>query len=276
MENRMTATPGDVAVRGVYSSLHCGVLTITLCNPEVRNAMSQDLMASLLDVLKDAARDGGVKVIVLTGEGDDFCTGADVRAIGSASQKLHETIEEHVDRILGLAAIPELLQTMRKPTIAKIRGNAAGVGLSLAIACDFRFAASDAMFTTAFIRFGGSGDLGAAYFLPRLVGRTKAAELLLLSDKVSAHDALAIGLVDHVFEANELDAETASFAGKISAAAPIAVGYMKQNLAAASNLDLGPYLREEARNAARCFKTEDHSEAVAAFRERRPAIFKGR
>jgi len=270
----------------VLSNLEGGILTLRLNNPEVRNAMSQPMGMQLLRELRDAANDPGVRVVVLTGVGDAFCAGADVSKLGVldpddkvsakwAGDPIMQGMEQRSLRIKGNGETATLLHTMGKPTIAMVRGPAAGAGMGMAIACDFRIASQTAFFTTAFSRIGASGDLGCAYYLQHLVGPTKARELMMLSDKVDAAEALRIGLVSKVVADADLEAETMAFARRLANGPPIALRYIKSNLVAAESFNMDAYLEQEARSIMRCFLTEDSREAIQAFQEKRPPVFKG-
>jgi len=270
----------------ILSSHDQGILTLRLNNPEVRNALSQPMGAQLQRELRDAANDPGVRVVVLTGVGEAFCAGADVSKLGVldpndkvsakwAGDPIMSGMEQRSLRIKGNGETATLLHTMGKPTVAMVRGPAAGAGLSMAIACDFRFASPTAMFTSAFSRIGASGDLGCAYYLQQLVGPTKAREILMLSDKIDADEALRIGLVSKVFPDDELETETMAFARRLADGPPIALRYIKANLVAAEGFNMDAYLDQEARNIMRCFQTEDSKEAIQAFKEKRSPVFKG-
>ena len=270
----------------ILSRLDDGILTLELNNPTVRNALSQPMGAVLQRELRDAANDPGVRVVVLTGVGDSFCAGADVSKLGVldpndkvsakwAGDPIMSGMEQRGLRIKGNGETATLLHTMGKPTIAMVRGPAAGAGMSMAIACDFRYASETAFFTSAFSRIGASGDLGCAYYLQQLVGPTKARELLMLSDKVTADEALRIGLVSKVVKDEELLTETMAFARRLADGPPIALRYIKANLVAAEGFNMDAYLDQEARNIIRCFQTEDSKEAIAAFQEKRAPVFRG-
>lgn len=263
-----------------------GILTITLSNPDVRNALTPDMMDGLIGALRDAARNPSIRVVILTGDGDMFCSGADVRALGKANladpmarrfgdDPAWAEIEMRGDRIQQSAYSSYLLRTLPKPTISMIRGAAAGAGLGLALAPDFRFASDDAFFTTAFAKLGASGDFGAAWFLQRLVGSTKAKELLFLSDRVTAGEALDLGLVDRVYSADDLAEATRAFALKLAKGAPLAYRLIKENVALAEVTPLGPYLETESRNMARTLRSNDAAEGIQAFKERRSPNFSG-
>jgi len=264
-----------------------GVLTLTMSNPEVRNALSHSMFLALHERLKEAALDQNVRAIVLTGAGDAFCSGADVRNIGTkheddplaarfGSQGSWGSLEVRGQRVAEAAGRSAFLHSIGKPTIAVIRGAAAGAGMSLALACDFRLADETAIFTTAFARLGASGDLGIGYYLVRLVGLQKARELLFFSDRVAATSALEMGLVDRVFGPAEFATESDRFVRRLAEGPPIAYHYMKRNLELAQTEPLHRYIAAESQHQARCFSSEDSREAVEAFRHKRKAVFKGR
>ena len=271
----------------VLTQLDDGILTVTLNNPDVRNAFTHAMGVGLIAELRDAAADPGVRALIFTGAGNSFCAGGDVRSLGSVDPNdkvavkwggdpVWGAMEQRTLRVKSNATITTLLHTMGKPTIAMVRGPAAGAGLAMAAACDFRIASETAFFTTAFAKIGTSGDLGSAYYLTKLVGSTKARELLFLSDKVGATEALAIGLVSKVVADDMLEEETRALARRLADGPPIALRYIKQNLLAAEAINMDPYLEAEARNMIRCFQTEDSKEAIAAFREKRAPRFMGR
>lgn len=264
-----------------------GVLTLTLNDPATLNALTPEMTRLLREELSDAARNPDVRVVVLTGAGRGFSSGGNVKAFGSAdpADKLAVTwsetplwnaLEMRVDRLRASAGASVLLHTMLKPTIAMIRGPVAGAALSLAAACDFRIASQTAMFTTAFGRIGTSGDFGGSYFLTRLLGPSRTKELYYFSDKIDAAAALAIGLADRVVSDDQLEAEVGTFASRLAAMAPIALRNMKENINAATDGDMDHVIALEARNMVRTFQTEDAVEGVAALREKRAPVFKGR
>jgi 2-(1,2-epoxy-1,2-dihydrophenyl)acetyl-CoA isomerase len=163
-----------------------------------------------------------------------------------------------------------------KAIIGMINGVAVGAGLSMATACDLRIAGRSARFGTGFIKIGLSGDLGGTWTLPRLVGTAKALGLFFTGDIISADEALGIGLVNRVVEADDLADVTMAMARRIAAMPLVAMGYTKRNLAAAEMGDFAASLQLEAVYQARCSQTEDHREAVAAFKEKRQPVFRGR
>ena len=252
-----------------------GVLTLTMNQPEKRNALSPEMMTALLDALRGAASDAAVKVIVLTGAGDAFCAGGDVAAM-AAGKLFAPSFEASVDILRQKMEAPRLLHEMAKPTIARVRGAAAGAGLSLALACDLRIADDSAQFVTAFAKVGASGDYGGSWFLARLVGEAKAKELYFTSPRVGAQQALALGIVNRVVAAEALDAEVAALASQLAAGPSIALSYMKRNFNAVSEgLSLAHLLDMEAEHMVRSLQTADHREAAQAFVEKRAPRFTG-
>jgi len=264
-----------------------GVLTLSFDRPEVKNAIDTAGQSLLVRHLTDAARHPRVKVVVLTGTGSSFCTGADVRSMGapdpndSIAQEFGNTetwlaLESRVDRLKQLAQASFLLHDMGKPTIAKLRGPAAGMGFSMALACDFRLAADNAFFVSSFSKIGTPGDYGGSYFLTHLVGLSKAKEIYMFSDRVSAQEAFALGMLNRVLPDAELDAATETFALRLAQGPVMAYRYIKQNIHAAASERIESVLDLEARNMIRCRLSDDCKEALAAFQQKREPRFNGR
>ncbi|MDR6855929.1 enoyl-CoA hydratase-related protein [Variovorax guangxiensis] len=264
-----------------------GVLTLTIDRPEVKNAIDTAGQSLLVRLLADAARHPRVKVVVLTGAGAAFCTGADVRSMGApdpqdaiaqefGQTELWQAHEARVDRLRRLAEASFLLHDMGKPTLAKLRGPAAGLGFSLALACDFRVAADNAFFVSSFAKIGTPGDYGGSYFLTQLVGPSKAKEIYMLSDRVGAAEALALGMVNRVVADAELDAAADAFALRLANGPALALRAIKENVHAAAHQTLQQVLDLEARNMIRCRLSEDCKEALAAFQQKREPRFEGR
>ncbi|WP_213774805.1 enoyl-CoA hydratase [Bradyrhizobium sp. dw_78] len=252
-----------------------GVLTLTLNRPERLNALTEQLNRDLLAALREAAEDSKVGAIVLTGSGKGFCAGRDVGTMAQRPAR-EATMEGRAESLRERAEISRLLHEMPKPTIAKVRGAAAGAGFSLALACDLRLAGATAKFTSSFIKVGLSGDYGAAYFLTALVGPSRAREILYFSPTLSAEDAVRFNLVNQVFSDDELDAKTQKIAEELASGPRVALGYMKRNLNAAEQGPmLSTYLDSESLHNARCTFTADHGEAIKAFSEKRRPSFTG-
>jgi 2-(1,2-epoxy-1,2-dihydrophenyl)acetyl-CoA isomerase len=278
----MSDSPAAAILTGttdLLAALDDGVLTLTLNRPQARNAMSRAMNEALQQQLAQAELDPAVKCIVLTGAGNAFCAGGDVKGMAASGDGTvgAQTIDQAIHRQrLNQRATAGKLFKMPKPTIAALPGAAAGAGLSLALACDLRVMASSAIMTTAFARVGFSGDYGGTYFLTQLVGSAKARELYFLSDRVGADEALRLGLANWVCAPEELAARTREIALRLAKGPTVAYRYMKENLNRAMGGDVDDCLDLEATHHIHCGQTEDHREAARAFVEKREALFKGR
>ncbi len=261
---------------------HDGVLNLTLNQPDKLNALSDQMIAGLLEQLSRAAHDTEVRCVVLSGAGRGFCSGGDVsrmrdRNEGGGSGKTGEqTVEQRIAGLRRAEDVSLLLHELPKPTIAAINGAAAGAGLGIALACDLRIAADSARLVTAFARVGFSGDFGGTWLMTRLVGPARAKEFYFLADPIEANQALALGLVHRVVPAASLMAEAGALAKRIASGPAIAYGYMKANINAALTADLRTLLDREAVGQTLTGRTEDHKDAVKAFMEKRQPTFKGR
>jgi 2-(1,2-epoxy-1,2-dihydrophenyl)acetyl-CoA isomerase len=278
MEDAM-ASPPDTGTTDLLSTLEAGVLTLTLNRPEARNAMSDAMNQALGAQLAWAELDPAVKCVVLTGAGKGFCAGGDVKGMADrgdgSGAPLTIDAAIHRQRVNQRATAGRLFK-MPKPTIAALPGAAAGAGLSLALACDLRIMARTAIMTTAFARVGFSGDYGGTYFLTQLVGSAKARELYYLSERVSADEALALGLANWVCEPDDLAARTAEIARRLATGPTVAFRYMKENLNRAMAGEVDECLDLEATHHVHCGATADHREAARAFVEKREPVFQGR
>jgi 2-(1,2-epoxy-1,2-dihydrophenyl)acetyl-CoA isomerase len=275
----MTARTLDTGTPDLLAQLDQGVLTLTLNRPDARNAMSADMNGALQAQLAWAELAAEVKVIVLTGAGKGFCAGGDVKGMAARGDGTvgNNTIDGkiHQQRLNQRATAGKLFR-MPKPTLAALPGAAAGAGFSLALACDMRVMSSAAFMTTAFARVGFSGDYGGSYFLTQLVGSAKARELYFLSDRVTADEALRLGLANWVVEPDQLAAKTQEIARRLAAGPTVAYRYMKENLNRAMAGEVEDCLDLEATHHVHCGQTEDHREATKAFVEKREPVFKGR
>ena len=270
----------DTGTQHLLADLEDGVLTLTLNRPDARNAMSGEMTSALASQLAEAELDPAVKCIVLTGAGKGFCAGGDVKGMAASGDGTvgDNTIDGAIHRQrINQRATSGKLYKMPKPTIAALPGAAAGAGLSLALACDMRIMASSAIMTTAFARVGFSGDYGGTWFMTQLIGAAKARELYYLSDRVSADEALRLGLTNWVCEPEELAAKTREIALRLANGPTVAFRYMKENLnRAMTSGDVDDCLDLEATHHVHCGQTEDHREAAKAFVEKREPVFKGR
>ena len=250
------------------------VLIVTLNRPDRLNALTPQLHQRLLATLRQAAADTTVGAVVLTGAGRAFCSGGDMQQRDTAKTS-KPTLEEQADNLQQHGETAKLLHAMPKPTIAMINGVAAGAGLALALACDMRFAARGSVLTTSYVHVAMSGDLGMSYFLTKLVGSAKARELMFLSEKISAEEALRIGMVSRVEVGTGLRDTTLLVAKKLAEGPAVALRYIKQNIFRAETGSLDEVIESEAFHMARCGRTQDVKEAVLAFREKRVPRFNG-
>jgi len=268
-----TGTP-DLLAR-----LDGGVLTLTLNRPDARNAMSDAMNQALGQQLAWAELEPSVKCIVLTGAGKGFCAGGDVKGMAERNDGAGRalTLDEaiHRQRVNQRATAGKLFK-MPKPTLAALPGAAAGAGFALALACDLRIMASTAFMTTAFAKVGFSGDYGGTYFLTQLVGSAKARELYFLSERVTAEEALRLGLANWVCEPEDLQAKAQEIAHRLASGPTVAYRYMKENLNRAMAGEVDDCLDLEATHHVHCGATEDHKAAARAFVEKREPVFQGR
>jgi 2-(1,2-epoxy-1,2-dihydrophenyl)acetyl-CoA isomerase len=254
-----------------------GVLVLAFNRPEARNALTPAMIDRLGEEIAAAELDHDVGCIVLTGAGDAFCAGGDVKAqarmnaAGGTDHLVRMERQRQTQRLTSLR-----LYQMGKPTIASLPGAAAGAGFSLALACDMRIAADTATMTTAFAKVGLTGDYGGTYLLTQLVGPAKARELYLLSDRIDMTEALRLGMVNWVVPAAELEKRTMEIARRLANGPRVAHRLLKDNLNRALNATFAECLDMESANLAEARCSEDHKEAAAAFVEKRAPRFKGR
>jgi enoyl-CoA hydratase/carnithine racemase len=251
-----------------------GIATITLDRPEKMNAFTDAMLERWLAALEECRTSPDVRVIVITGTGRAFTTGGD---IGSFSDKASQSAASITSGLVeGSQRLPRKLAEIDKPLIAALNGFATGGGLDIALACDMRFAAESARFAETYARMGLIPGMGGAYLLPRIVGMTKALEMLWTGDWVDAREAERIGLVSKVFPDAELMAGTHAFARRIADGAPLAVQLIKRVMRLGLDRDFAAALDIVAASMPIVRSSEDHKEAVAAFKEKRTPNFKGR
>ncbi len=249
------------------------VVTVTLNRPERRNALSKEMVAELLPLLRRLENDPEAGVIVLTGEGKGFCAGGDVKAMADLDPS---NLELQAVALRERSEVSRLLHEMPKITIAMVNGAAVGAGLGMALACDLRIGAASAKLATAFVKVGLSGDFGGSYFLTQLVGTAKARELYFTGETLDAQQALQLGLFNRVYPDAELARETQAFAAQLAAGPRTAYTHMKRALNASQSASLAEVLNMESWGQCRCRQTQDHAEAVRAFTEKRSPVFHGR
>jgi 2-(1,2-epoxy-1,2-dihydrophenyl)acetyl-CoA isomerase len=253
-----------------------GVGIVTLNRPEKINAISPQMTLELGDAVADMGADDNIRVLVLKGAGKGFCAGADVG--GEPGTQLRATMPgaEEIRRMFrGAQRVILGLQRMEKPTIAQIHGPCVGGGWDLASACDIRYGSEECRFMVAFIRIGLFPGWGGTWFMPRIMGVGRAAEYLFTGDFLGAEEALRIGVLNKMLPLENLDEETVSLARKIAAGPPIALRLAKMQLYKGLEMDLETAMQMAAACETITLTSEDHKEGVAAFREKRVALYKG-
>lgn len=248
--------------------------TITLNRPEKYNAFGGFMRQHILEAVKELSEDKDVRVVVITGAGKAFCTGGDVNEfISGTSRGMTQGVTGERP---AMSQIVLAINAMEKPVIAAVNGVAAGGGCNLALACDIRIASDRARFVQVFTRRGAHPDWGGSYFLPRLVGYAKAAELIFAGDSVDAQEALRIGLVNKVVPHEEFVQRTHELAERIAKNGPIPIALAKRGLQNFSKMDLPSALDYEAYVLGVTQKSEDFMEGFKAFLEKREPVFRGK
>jgi 2-(1,2-epoxy-1,2-dihydrophenyl)acetyl-CoA isomerase len=249
---------------------HAGVLTLTLNQPEKLNALSTQMREGLDVAFRQAESDAAVRAVVLTGAGRGFCSGADVTAFQS-SEGEHSNPGDGLRRLINPLVMR--MRSMEKPVLAAINGVAAGAGLSLALACDLRYAAESARLVVVFSRIGLVPDAGSMYFLPRLLGPAKALELAWLADPIAAREGLDLGMLNQVLPDDEVLSFTQEIAGRLARGPAQAIALIKRGLNQGHELSLEDVLEMEAHYQTLAASHPDFAEGVAAFKEKRAARF---
>jgi 2-(1,2-epoxy-1,2-dihydrophenyl)acetyl-CoA isomerase len=260
-----------------YQTILCelsdSVLRVTLNRPDKLNALTDLMLQELHAAFAQAAGDKATRCVLLTGAGKGFCPGQDLANVQEMSRGGKPAYGEHIRSnynplILAMTRLP-------KPIVAAINGVAAGAGMSLAIACDVRVASEKASFLQAFVNIGLVPDSGSTWFLPRLIGRQRALELMLSGRKLSAAEALEWGLVNQVVSPEQLMEEATKVAARYAAAPTYAIGQIKRNVDFAESHSLEETLALEAKSQAECGLSADHQEGIQAFLEKRTPAYKG-
>jgi enoyl-CoA hydratase/carnithine racemase len=277
--HQVNIRPIDTGTDQLLCRIEDGVGVVTLNRPEARNALSDILTPALRRVIPELAAMSEVDCIVLTGAGNAFCAGGDVKSMNTAptGQIAEQTTEQKISTLRHQqATLTAMIYELEKPVIAALPGPAAGAGMSIALSCDIRIAAESAFISSAFRNIGLSGDYGGSWFLTQLVGTAKARELYYTAERVSAQECERLGIVNRVVPDDKLQEEAMTLAKRIASGPPIAIRYMKENMNRAVTQDLRTCLDMEADRVVRVMQTEDFREAVKAFVEKRPPTFRGR
>ncbi|MBI1909200.1 MAG: enoyl-CoA hydratase/isomerase family protein [Deltaproteobacteria bacterium] len=248
------------------------VAEITLNRPESLNAMNLALIEGLFQAVKKAEEEKGLRLVVLKGSGRCFCAGGDIKFFRSQLESETPVNKEMPDR---LHTMIEKLRALPLPVLASIHGSAGGAGTSLALACDLVVCADDVKFNLAYCRIGLSPDGGSTYFLPRHVGLKKAMEIFLASQNLTAQEALALGLINKIVPAADLQKTTETIAEIISLGATEAFARTKKLLNASFHNSLHNQLSLESEMIVESARTHDFREGVTAFLEKRMPEFKG-
>lgn len=252
-----------------------GIATVTFERPERLNALTFDVYADLRDLLAEIPHREEVRVVVITGEGRGFCSGGDVHEI--IGELLKKDARELLDFTRMTGSVVQRMRDCPLPIIASMNGVAAGAGAVIALAADFRIMATSSSLAFLFTRVGLAGaDMGSAYLLPRLVGFSKATELLILGESLDAATSAGLGLTYKVVEDDELSGATAKLATRLAEGPALAYASTKMLLTRELDMDLGGALELEAMTQALLMTTSDHAEFYAAFNEGREPKWTGR
>lgn len=255
----------------VLESKQDGIAILTLNRPEKMNAINKDLAVALNEALGRLTTDKSIYVVIITGAGRAFCAGGDLGLIGEA-RKNNDTSEVEPLLRAGMHAVLKI-RSMAQPVIACVNGAAAGAGMNIALAADIRIASETATFGQNFVKVGLFPDYGGTYFLPQLVGSSKAAEMFYTGEMVDAKEALRLNLVNRVVPADQLEVETRKLAQKIAAAPSVSIRAMKNALFGSRKIELEKALDEEVEQQMKCFRSPDCREGITAFLEKRQPNF---
>ena len=263
------------SIAGLDVVLGDGVLRLSLDRVERRNAIDDVMMLGLIAAINEAGTDERVRVIVLSGAGEHFCSGADIVARNAGTERprpgsIQRRLPTQAHRL-----IPTILET-QVPVVCAVRGWAAGIGFQLALAADFCIATTDARFWEPFTERGFTPDSGATWMLPRRVGEVRARELLLLGRVLTGADAQAWGAIHAAVAPGELDAAVDALVRKLASGPTVALGLAKSLLHSGRSAHLEAHLADEAFALELSSRTEDFREGLAAFRDKRNPTFKGR
>jgi 2-(1,2-epoxy-1,2-dihydrophenyl)acetyl-CoA isomerase len=259
---------------GVLKKREGPVATLILNRPERMNALNADLVLALKDALMQVEDDSEVNVVILAGAGRAFCAGGDLTAIGKGRQENNAAELQPILRA-GMQVVLKI-RTLRQPVIAAVHGAAAGAGMNIALAADIRVASEDAMFGQNFAKVGLFPDYGGTFFLPQLVGPAKAAEMFYTGEMITAAEALRIGAANRVVPLAQLESEVRALAHKIAEGPAIAIRAVKGTLFERDKQKLTELLDLEVEQQMKCFYSEDCSEGIRAFFEKRAPKFHGK
>ena len=260
----------DPANSNVLHSVEHGIARIVINRPEAANALQPAHRAIIIRLLEEAGLDPAVRVVVISANGKQFCSGADVGGIAGPNRAGQGML-----RIMNAGLLVAAVLDCAKPVIGAIQGVAAGLGAHLAFACDLVIAAEEASFIEVFVKRGLTVDAAGAYLLPRLIGVQKAKELVFFGDRLAARDALTMGLVNRVVAATELSSTVDAFAARLASGPTTAISLAKRQINRSLDIDRATAFLEEGMAQEINSKSDDAAEGVQAFMERREPVFKG-
>lgn len=253
-----------------------GVATITMNDPASLNALDSTMKGELLQALSHAEYDSDAKVIVLTGAGKGFTSGGDIREMLGSTESREAVLKMAYGLTTGVGEISRKLRKISKPIIARINGAAAGAGMNIALACDFRVAVEDAKFLQAFVNIGLVPDAAGIYQLTQLIGAAKTTELVMLGEQFDAKKAQDLGLVNAVVASGELDAAVKKLTDRLTSLPALSLAAMKQTINQVAYSGLDAAIDNEVMYQMQMALTDDFKEGVSAFMQKRPANFTGK
>ena len=250
-----------------------GIGILTLNRPEKYNAFTSGMLHALVAALDDFETRDDVQVVILTGAGKGFCSGGDIGGMGEGHEARPHMTKERIWR--EIQAFPKRAARFEKPLLCAVNGAAVGGGMDLALACDIRIASTRARFSETYGKIGLAPGGGGGYFLPRIVGKAHALEMLWTADFMDAETALSIGLVNHVYADEDLMAETIKLAKRIAGQPPLSVRLIKRLVDQSLRSDMDTAFDLVSSHIAILRSGPDHKEAIAAFKEKRPGKYQG-